>query len=296
MRSVTNTHSNLKPLDCLCLQYCLITSQSLSQIWYSFQIHGIGTVAAVFMPALLPGCATLYKVGAYTKDGDNVEDLLMDSPDGLIQIDHDASNANCCEDFIHLFNADNISLELKSSCPDADKLPVHYKLAKWYIPQILIHMVVTETDCNWYGCCGTKSMVLINCKFDDQLWDDLWNRIKQFLDKDKPVASNWMKDIAQEFHVPFECYIVEKTDIIGEVPIVTTIEDQSQFLHSTPFSPYHKPTSHHNRNGPDVDDVKEIINSTYLRSHKLIQDAYNIIREEACEILAWCRWCERNHK
>ena len=244
-------------------------------------------MAAVLMPALLPGCATLYEVGGYTKDGDNVEDLLVDSTDGLIEIDHDGTNVNCCENFVHLFNTDNISLELKSPCPDADKLPVHYKLPKWYILQILIHMVVTETDSNWYGCCGTKSMVLINCKFDDQLWDDLCNRIKQFLDKDKPVASNWMKDIAQEFRVPFECYIVVKTDLIDEVPIVTTMEDPSQFQCSAQFSPYQKLTSHCNRNGPDVDDVKDIINSTYLKADKLIQDAYHILREEACEILVF---------
>ena len=51
-------------------------------------------MAAVLMPALLSGCATLYEVGGYTKDGDNVEDLLVDSPDGLIKIDHDAINVN----------------------------------------------------------------------------------------------------------------------------------------------------------------------------------------------------------
>ena len=51
---------------------------------------GLVTVAAVLMPALLPGCATLYKVGAYTMDGDNINNLLVDSPDGLIKIDHNA--------------------------------------------------------------------------------------------------------------------------------------------------------------------------------------------------------------
>ena len=175
-----------------------------------FQIHGTGTVAAVLMPVLLPGCTTLYEVGGYTMDGDNVEDLLVDSPDGLIKIDHDASNASCCEGFVHIFNSDNISLELKSPYPDPEKLPVHYKIPKWYVLQILIHMVVTETDSNWYGCCGTKSMVLIDCKFDEQLWDQLWHRIKQFLDKDKPVASNWIKDIAQEFRVPFKATLRRK--------------------------------------------------------------------------------------
>ena len=50
------------------------------------------------MPALLPECANLYEVGAYTKDGDNINKLLVDSPDGLIKIDHNFRNAdNCCE-------------------------------------------------------------------------------------------------------------------------------------------------------------------------------------------------------
>ena len=111
----------------------------------TFQIHGIGTIAGVLMPALLPGCATLYEVGCYTKDGDNIEDLLVDSPDGLIQIDHDNNNSKCCEEDIYRFNSDNISIELKSPYPDAEKLPVHYKIPKWYIMQVLIHMVVTET-------------------------------------------------------------------------------------------------------------------------------------------------------
>ena len=36
-----------------------------------------------------------------------------------------------------------------------------------------------------------------------------------------------------------------------------------------------------------MDDVKDIINSTYLKADKLIRDAYHILREEACEILAF---------
>ena len=80
---------------------------------------------------------------------------------------------------------------------------------------------------------------------------------------------------------------MDKTDLIGEVPIVTTTEDPSQFQCSAQFSPYQKPASHRNWNGPDMDDVKDIINSTYLKADKLIRDAYHILREEACEILAF---------
>ena len=254
----------------------------------TFQIHGIGTIAAVLMPALLPGCATLYEVGCYTKDGDNIEDLLVDSPDGLIQIDHDNNNSKCCEEDIYRFNSDNISIELKSPYPDAEKLPVHYKIPKWYIMQVLIHMVVTETETSWYGCCGTKSVVTIECKFDEDLWDRLWLRIKHFLDKPRPAASRWMKDIANEFRDDFNTYIEEKTEIIGEVPIVSTAEDPTQFLYSTSrFSPYHKPKGQRNRDGPDIDDVRDMIKTMYSRAKKLIKDAYHISREEACEIIAF---------
>ena len=80
------------------------------------------------MPALLPACANLYEVGAYTKDGDNIQKLLVDSPDGLIKIDHNRSDSdNCCESRVCGFNDDDISVEVKNPYPDPEKLPVHYK-------------------------------------------------------------------------------------------------------------------------------------------------------------------------
>ena len=36
------------------------------------------------MPALLPKCSAMYEVGCYYIDGDHMDKLLVDSPDGLI--------------------------------------------------------------------------------------------------------------------------------------------------------------------------------------------------------------------
>ena len=36
------------------------------------------------MPALLSKCCAMYEVGCYYIDGDNIDKLLVDSPDGLI--------------------------------------------------------------------------------------------------------------------------------------------------------------------------------------------------------------------
>ena len=69
----------------------------------------------LFMPALLPGCATLYKVGAYMKDEDVIPKLLVDSPDGFIKIDRNPTSRNCCEPDILNIRGDNIALELKKS-------------------------------------------------------------------------------------------------------------------------------------------------------------------------------------
>ena len=82
------------------------------------------------MPALLPGCATLYKVGAYMKDGDIIPKLLVDSPDGFIKINHNPTSRNCCEPDILNIHGDNIALELKSPYPQPEKIPVHYSVPR----------------------------------------------------------------------------------------------------------------------------------------------------------------------
>ena len=240
------------------------------------------------MPALLPACANLYEVGAYTKDGDNIWKLLVNSPDGLIKIDHNRSDSdNCCEAEVYGFSDDDISVEVNNPYPDPKKLPVHYKLPRWYILQVLIHMVVTDCMYNWYAVGGPKSVVLIKCNFDEDLWDQIWPRIKTFLDSDKPAATHWMKKIAVEFRQPFNDYIQENTELIGEVPRITTEENKSAFLHPFRFSPYNKALEPKNRCGPGLHYVKELMHTTYLKAIRLLHDAYHIVREEVAEIIAF---------
>ena len=77
-------------------------------------------------------------------------------------------------------------------------------------------MFMTHTRLNLYGCCGPKSVVAIECTFDDNLWVRIWEEIKDFLDKRKPVASQWPKHIVREFHDDFNNYIRNHTELIGE--------------------------------------------------------------------------------
>ena len=84
-----------------------------------------------------------------------------------------------------------------------------------------------------------------------------------------------------------ESYIENYTDLIGEVPIVTTDLNEAELRCSFSFSPYRKSIAKKNRNGPSLVDVKEMIHVDYMNTIKLLKEAYYIVREEAFKILAF---------
>ena len=111
--------------------------------------------------------------------------------------------------------------------------------------------------------------------------------MKTFLDHDKQAATHWMKKITVEFKDKFDDYIEQNTQLLGEVPRVTTEKNKSAFLYPFRFSPYNKTLEPKNRRGPGLYDVKQMMHTTYLKALRLLHDAYHIVREEAAEILAF---------
>ena len=89
--------------------------------------------------------------------------------------------------------------------------------------------------------CGPKSVAVIEARFAPGLWNDLWHRIKVFLDKKRPAARNWFKDISSAFNPRFDHYIEHFTSFICEVPIVKT--EEGVMIERTDFSPYHRSIS-----------------------------------------------------
>ena len=85
------------------------------------------------MPALLPKCCAMYEVGCYYIDGDNIDKLLVDSPDGLIRCNHNINRADCCQADVYGLNSGNESIEIKSPYPDGNNMPVHYSIPRYYI-------------------------------------------------------------------------------------------------------------------------------------------------------------------
>ena len=132
-------------------------SHALNLLYFNhLQLQGIGTIAGVILPALYTRCTFLEEVGAYTLDGDEIRNLLVDSPDGYIRIDHKPNLPNCCHPDDFGFNNLDMTLEIKSPYPDPKSMPVHYSVPKYYILQMLANMKVTNLERNVYVSCGPK--------------------------------------------------------------------------------------------------------------------------------------------
>ena len=107
-----------------------------------------------------------------------------------------------------------------------------------------------------------------------------------FLDKKRPAAKNWFKNISSEFNPRFDHYIEHFTSFICEVPIVKT--EEGVLIERTDFNPYHRSISPlHVRPTTSMEELKECIHTLYDDAACVMKDAHHILREEATEILAF---------
>ena len=151
---------------------------------------------------------------------------------------------DCCQPDVYVLNPGNRSIEIKAPYPDGNNLPVHYSIPRYYILQCIIHMIVTNTMENWYASGGLTSVVLISCTVDMQLWYVVWRKIKQFLDKTRPVAKDWFKTICTDLGPQLDKYRQNYTRLVAEVPIVKCVE--GKLMEQRKYSPYHVQHPPHN--------------------------------------------------
>ena len=158
------------------------------------------TIASMYMPTFLPACAVLKEFGCYTLNGDNIGNMMVDSPDGLIEMHH---TSNCCNEDLDIGGfTDKISIDIKFPFPNPLHIGVHYKLPRGYVIQVLSHMVSTGATSNLYSCVGSNSVTIIECLFDNALWHVVWNNIKKRFDAPQPQISKEDIRNIQRSHSP----------------------------------------------------------------------------------------------
>ena len=147
-------------------------------------------------------------------------------------------------------------------------------------------MIVTNTMENWYASGGLTSVVLISCTVDMQLWDVVWRKIKQFLDKTRPVAKDWFKTIYTDLGPQLDEYRQNYTRLVAKVPIVKCVE--GKLMEQRKYSPYHVPTSSPQCHVTySLDDIKNMMVPIMDQAMEIVKSGHHIVREESCEILAF---------
>ena len=140
-------------------------------------------------------------------------------------------------------------------------------------------MIVTNTMENWYASGGLTSVVLISCTMDLQLWHVVWMKIKEFLDKARPVAKNWFKMICNDLGPQLDEYRENYTKLVGEVPIVKCVE--GNLLEPDKYSPYHFPTpTPENDVTHNLDDIRNMMVPIMDKAMDIIKCGHHIVREE----------------
>ena len=144
----------------------------------------------------------------------------MDSPNGLIEINHQDVTHKCCNENLNMADWNNASVEIKAPYPDPFKVTVHYKLPRYYVMQVLMHMKDTKTEQNIYTSVGSNSVIFIECRYPQGLSMDIWDRLCFYYGKIHPTQPKKVKDLPQEFNELLDNYIEIDTFLICELPII----------------------------------------------------------------------------
>lgn len=245
----------------------------------SLQVHAFGTLSGVVMPAFFHNCKKILEVGCFFLDGESREHLVEVSPDGLIT---SLFNTDECESGMHGLDKD-VVIELKSPYPDGKKkMPVHYSVPKYYVPQLILEMKVVDLDLGLYASCSKQSMVVIIVHFDEELFDMIWAQIKKMFDKTDLKMLTKLCSENKEISNKIEQFIKNNCKVICEVPVLRCTV--GSLVASNEMKVYSFGTGK-----PEFIVSDEDIKASIIQMCKdvvvLLQECYEMQRKKATEIL-----------
>ena len=124
------------------------------------QKHTFTTVAAMILPALAPAGTIPFEEGPYFIHRDVWENMLEISPDGFIKIPaHKPTN-----------EFGTVWENMKCPYPVEKTICVHYNTHVCYALQLLCQMKVKNLQKCWYASYSIDSVVVLELKFQDQIW------------------------------------------------------------------------------------------------------------------------------
>ena len=170
------------------------------------------------MPALLPSNTILLEQGMHFIHGEKRRDMLEISPDGFIAMPKDG-----IENAFEMVN-ENLAIEIKCLFPQENCLLVHYKIPVYCACQLLSIMKVKEINKIWYRSYCKESTAVIELKFDEQVWEQMFTQLKLYdkEDIDMPKRKVTYRD---EMRGMLKKYLESNSELLAEVPSVVSDEE-----------------------------------------------------------------------
>ena len=186
-------------------------------------MHSIASLVTLFASAFLPPCYHYFEVGSKTKDGQQVQDLLMVSPDGIFKCGHENDTSHVCKSIFKLPFHQELIVEIKSiysAIKNKTLTPVLYNPRECHVPQTCAQMEIWETNAGIYVTAGLDTFTVTFLEHSNTLWQDLWSICKEFYDEMSLDMPDYVSELKAPCKDAIQDYLAEKATFFCEMPLV----------------------------------------------------------------------------
>ena len=164
-----------------------------------------------------------------------------------------------------------------------DKMVNGYVISRKEIMQIMSGMRSRNAYKTWVAFVHSKSVSLLECTFDDNVWKSIWRQVKKYLDKDKPSMPDKLTDLKIALNKLLDDYVQNNVKLLGEQPRVKGIwidlpEPKKNTAYYTPEA--------HSRIAANF-ALEDKFQELAIRMSDVITEGFNFLRVEASEIIAF---------
>jgi hypothetical protein len=144
--------------------------------------NALATLAGVVVPTFYPNCCYVEE-GCYITQGMQQDILLVVSPDGSLR---ECIVSNDKNEKSYTMGKVIAAVEVKCPFPKESGVSVHYTLPQYYVCQCLAEMHALNTDKLLYMSWTDESSVVLEVKFDKDLWLEILSMISEIYDCEIP--------------------------------------------------------------------------------------------------------------
>lgn len=249
----------------------------------------MGTLLGILLPAFTPQCHRFVEVGGIFIERQEDAKFIEVSPDGTIECISE-SNMHQCSNRLNLPVAP-FAIEMK--CPfgplkNPRMLPVHYSPPHYYACQLLCELVATRRHILWYLSCSPESVTLTFVDYDLDTWKELWDLALDYYGSDTLVKPKRLHPDIKDHRQRLKEYIDANSTFVAEVPTVSCVDLRRSAATPMQSDPCfrrrrHVPTKL--QSDIDIEAIKNSVLNACTESMKAIQEAHDLERRKATEIL-----------